>query len=49
VRRVPLAAPALAALLRSEAAYDALLEMMSRFDRRPGRLMSVLCRKPGLA
>jgi SAM-dependent methyltransferase len=49
VRRVPLAAPALGALLRSDAAYDALLEMMSRFDRRPGRLMSVLCRKPGLA
>lgn len=49
VRRVPLAAPALGALLRSDAAYDALLEILSRFDRRPGRLLSVLCRKPGLA
>lgn len=46
VRRVPLAAPALDAVLRSDAAYDALLGLMSRFDRRPGRLMSVLCRKP---
>lgn len=49
VRGVPLAAPMLSALLRSDAAYDALLEIMSRCDRRPGRLMSVLCRKPGLA
>jgi SAM-dependent methyltransferase len=49
VRHVPLAAPVLRTLLRSDAAYDVLLEIMSRFDRRPGRLMSVLCRKPGLA
>lgn len=49
VRHVPFAAPVLRALLRSDAAYDAMLEIMSRFDRRPGRLMSVLCRKPGLA
>lgn len=46
VRRVPLAAPLLGSLLRSETAFDATLAMLSRFDRRPGRLMSVLCRKP---
>lgn len=46
VRRVPLVAPALGTLLRSRVAYDMVLTLLSRMDRRPGRLLSVVCRKP---
>ena len=48
-RRVPLGAAATAALLRHDALFDAVRSLMSRVDRRPGRLISILCRKPGEA
>lgn len=44
--RVPGAAPVLRGLLASERAFDALLGLLSRVDRRPGRLYSFVCAKP---
>ena len=44
--RIPGAAVALRGWLSSEARYDVLLRLMSRLDRRPGRLYSFLCTKP---
>jgi len=48
-RRVPLLAPMLRTLLRSTVAYDIVLALLSRMDSRPGRLLSVVCRKPEIS
>jgi SAM-dependent methyltransferase len=47
--RVPFAAPLLRAVLSSERRYDSALALLSRIDRRPGRLQSFVCRKPEAA
>ncbi len=44
--RLPLGKPLLARLLASERRFDACLALMSRLDRRPGRLQSFICRRP---
>jgi len=43
---VPLAATVLGSVIRREPAYDRLLRLLSRVDDRPGRLLSLVCRKP---
>ena len=45
--RIPGGAALLRALLSGDAGYAALLRLLSRLDRRPGRLYSFLCTKPG--
>lgn len=44
--RIPGAAPVLRGLIASNPGFDALLGLLSRLDRRPGRLYSFLCTKP---
>lgn len=44
--RVPGGGALLRGLTSTEAGYDVLLRVLSRVDRRPGRLYSFLCRKP---
>jgi SAM-dependent methyltransferase len=44
--RVPGGAALLRGLLGSERGYDAFLRILSRIDRRPGRLYSFVCAKP---
>lgn len=44
--RVPGGSALLRSLLASERAYDALLRLLSRIDRRPGRLYSFVCTRP---
>jgi SAM-dependent methyltransferase len=44
--RIPGAATLLRGLLGSDAGYDAFLRLLSRLDRRPGRLYSFLCTRP---
>jgi hypothetical protein len=39
----------LKAALGHERVYDAFLRLLSRVDRRPGRLYSFVCSKPGSA
>lgn len=47
--RVPGAAPLLRSLLSSERVFDVMLVLLSRLDRRPGRLYSFECMKPVVA
>ena len=47
--RVPGAGAVLKAALGHERVYDAFLRLLSRVDRRPGRLYSFVCSKPGSA
>ena len=44
--RVPGAGALLRGVLGVDAGYDAILRLLSRFDRRPGRLYSFLCTRP---
>lgn len=44
--RIPGGGALLRGLTATEAGYDVLLRVLSRVDRRPGRLYSFLCRKP---
>lgn len=46
--RIPLGRPLLSFLLRSEKAFDRILAVASWVDRRPGRLVSFVCRRPRL-
>lgn len=46
VERVPGAAMLLRALIGGDAGFNALLSLLSRLDRRPGRLYSFLCTRP---
>jgi hypothetical protein len=45
-RPIPFGSLAAASLLRHEPVFDVTLWLMSRVDRRPGRLVSIVCRKP---
>lgn len=47
VGRIPLAATTVSALLSPEWVFDRFLSVMSTIDWRPGRLLSLVCRKPG--
>jgi SAM-dependent methyltransferase len=44
--RVPLGRAVFGALLKSELLFDACLAAASRLDGRPGRLVSIVCRRP---
>jgi SAM-dependent methyltransferase len=46
VRRIPFASAVVSALVGSDALFDGLLRLMSLLDGRPGRLVSVLSRRP---
>jgi SAM-dependent methyltransferase len=43
---VPVAGAVAGRLLHSEAIFESCLAAASRFDRRPGRLVSIICRRP---
>jgi len=45
--RIPGAAAILRRLISTDAGFDVLLRLLSRLDRRPGRLYSFLCTQPG--